>query len=98
MRRGTIGTNLVNTTSTCVSIDMWKWMPRDSVCGACRGANTISHLQSTLVLVNRYKMATKIMLSRKGTATASVVADVRLETIGVVGGHMSFEIECSGEC
>jgi hypothetical protein len=73
-------------------------MPRDSIRRACRGTNTTSHLQSTLVLVNRYEMATEIMLSREGTATAGMVADVRLETIGVVGGHMGFEVECSGEC
>ena len=98
MRRGTIGTNLMKTTSICVSIDVWQWMPRDSIRRARRGTNAIGHLESALVLVNRYEMATKIMLSREGTATASMVADMRLEAIGVVGGHMSFEIECSGEC
>jgi hypothetical protein len=85
-------------TSICVSIDMGQWMSRDSIRRACRGANTVSHFESALVLVNRYKMATKIMLPRERTATATMVADVRFEAIGVVGGHMSFEIEGSGEC
>jgi hypothetical protein len=43
-------------------------------------------------------MAAEIVFSRERAPTSRMVANVRFESIGVVRSHVSFEIECPGEC
>lgn len=38
-------------------------------------------------------MATQVVLAREGAATPRVVTDVGLGAVGVVGGHVSLEVE-----
>jgi hypothetical protein len=49
------------------------------------------------VLMDRNEMATQVMLAREGAATAGVVADMGLGTIGVVGGHVGLEVELTSK-
>jgi hypothetical protein len=51
-----------------------------------------------LVAMNADKVAPKIMLAAERTAAGAVGTDVRLEPVGVVCGHVCFEIVRSGEC
>jgi hypothetical protein len=50
-----------------------------------------------LVSVNAEQMPAEIMLAAEGAATGAVGADMGLETIGVVGSHVSLEIVSASE-
>ncbi len=42
-------------------------------------------------------VAAQVMLATEGTTTSAVRANMGLQTVGVMSGHMGFEIVCTGE-
>ena len=66
---------------------------RDTNRGASGGITRPSHAEAGFVLMNRDEMPPEVVFARERAIACLVRAHVRLEAVGIVSRHVSFEVE-----